>query len=129
MGLILIVDDHADTRDVLQMFLKQWGHEAITADTGEAAFGLLVNQKPDLIIVDGMMPGMNGIEFIRLLRANEATALIAAVLYTAVADPDFTDNAIAKGAAEIWVKGKMQMDQIRERASFYAPVQPKPPQG
>jgi CheY-like chemotaxis protein len=69
--------------------------------------------------VDGMMPGMNGVEFIRLLRANEATALIPAILHTAVAEKHFTDNAMEKGANEIWIKGKVELEKMRERLTTY----------
>jgi len=119
MGLILIVEDHEDTAYVLLKMLKQWAHEGIIAGTGEAGLALLADHKPDLIIVDGMMPGMNGCEFIRLIRAAEATATTPAILYTAVGDPAFTDNAIEKGANEIWIKGAIEMDQMKKRIEHY----------
>jgi CheY-like chemotaxis protein len=119
MGLILVVEDHEDTAYVLLKMLKQWGHDTISAGTGEAGLALLADQKPDLIIVDGMMPGMNGVEFIRLIRAGAATSMIPAILYTAVADPAFTDNALEKGANEIWIKGLVEMDQMKARIDHY----------
>src|SRR5580765_8027365 len=119
MGLVLVVEDHDDTRDVLLKLLSQWGYETLNAGTGEAGLAVLADRKPDLIIVDGMMPGMNGVEFIRLLRANEATATIPVVLYTAVADPAFTDNALEKGANEIWIKGQIEIEQIKIRVERY----------
>lgn len=119
MGLILVVEDHEDTAYVLLKMLRQWGHEALSAGTGEAGLAILADHKPDLIIVDGMMPGMNGVEFIRLIRAVEATATTPVILYTAVADTAFTDNAIQKGANEIWIKGLVEMDQMKERIDHY----------
>lgn len=119
MAGILIVEDHEDTRDLLRSLLVRWGYETWTAETGEAALALLSQRKPDIVIVDGMMPGMNGIEFIRLLRADEATSNIPAILYTAVADDDFIQNAIAKGANEVWIKGQIQTEQMQERIKTY----------
>jgi len=119
MGLVLVVDDAQDTLYLLRKLLQRWGHETLTAETGEAGLALLVDHEPDLIIVDGMMPGMNGIEFVRLLRANEKTALVPAILYTALGDHVFTDNAIQKGANEVWVKGKVEYDQMNARVEHY----------
>ena len=119
MGLILVIDDHEDTRHVLRKLMEQWGHQTLGAETAEAALVVLAGEKPDLIIVDGMMPGVNGVEFIRLARASEATALTPIILYTAVADPTFTDNALQKGASEIWIKGQVHISDMRKRVEEY----------
>jgi CheY-like chemotaxis protein len=119
MALIFVVEDHDDTREVLRSILRQWGYEVMVGGTGEAGLALLATHQPDLVIVDGMMPGMNGVEFIRLLRANEATAAVPAILYTAIMDDHFTDNALQKGANEIWIKGKIEIEQIKARIRHY----------
>ncbi len=79
----------------------------------------LATKKPDLVIVDGMMHGMTGVEFVRLLRADDHTAGIPVILYTAVADHTFTDNAIEKGVNEIWIKTLVTVEQMQERIAFY----------
>jgi CheY-like chemotaxis protein len=119
VSLILIVDDSRDTVNMLKTFLKRWGHETLTAGTGEAGLALLADHDPDLVVVDGMMPGMNGSEFIRALRANEKTALIPVILYTAVSQDEFTQNAIEKGANEVWIKGKVEFDHIQARVAHH----------
>ena len=119
MGLILIVEDHRDTLAVLQSLCRRWGYTVLGAETGEAGMALLAEQKPDLVIVDGMMPGMNGVEFIRLLRAGETSALIPVILYSAISDHTFAENALEKGANEVWIKGQVEIDQMRERIAHY----------
>ncbi len=119
MGLILVVDDSHETLHMLQSFLRRWGHETLTAETGEAALALLVDHHPDLLIVDGMMPGMNGVEFIRLLRASEKTALLPVILYTALSQGEFTQNALDKGANEVWIKGHVDYEQMRAKVEHY----------
>ncbi len=89
------------------------------AETGEEGMAVLAERKPDLVIVDGMMPGMNGVEFIRLMRAGESTAGIPIVLYSAISDHVFAENAIEKGANEVWIKGKVDVEQIRGRVAHY----------
>ena len=64
---------------------------------------------------------MNGVEFIRLARANEATALTPIILYTAITDKVFLSNAIEKGANEVWIKGQVDNLQIQERVAHYLP--------
>lgn len=119
MGLVLVVDDDPDTRQLLGRLLSLWGHRTAVAESGEAGFAAITAEKPDLIIVDGMMHGMNGVEFIRLIRADAHTATIPAILYTAVGDQTFTDNAIEKGANEIWIKTQISVDRMQERVATY----------
>ena len=119
MGLILVIDDHPDTVEMMVRLMNGWGHRTIVAESGEAGLALLASEKPDLIIVDGMMHGMNGMEFIRLLRAGEHTATIPAILHTAIGDHEFLDNAVEKGANEIWIKSRISIDQMEERVAHY----------
>jgi len=121
MGLILVIDDHEDTRVVLRKLMERRGHQTLAADTAEAALALLATEKPDLIIVDGMMPGMNGVEFIRLVRANLEMATLPIILYTAISDQTFLDNAIEKGANEIWIKSSCNPVQMQDRVAHYVP--------
>jgi len=99
--------------------MERRGHQTLGADTAEAALALLAAERPSLIIVDGMMPGMNGVEFIRLVRANLETATIPIILYTAISDQTFLDNAIEKGANEIWIKGRTDSEQMHARVEHY----------
>jgi CheY-like chemotaxis protein len=119
MATILLVEDHEDTRYVLGRHLVAWGHRVLSAENGEAGMAILATDTPDLIIVDGMMPGMNGTEFIRLTRAQPATATIPIILYTAVSDRTFVEDAIAKGANEVWIKGDVTPGEIRQRLTQY----------
>ena len=119
MANILIVDDHADTLDIMRRWVLSWGHHPVTAATGESGLALLKTEKVELVIVDGMLPGMNGVEFIRLMCADPETATIPAILFTALDDHLFLENAIAKGASECWLKGKIEPDGMRERINWH----------
>lgn len=119
MATILLVEDLADTRFVLGRHLTVWGHRVLSASNGEEGMAILASEAPDLIIVDGMMPGMNGTEFIRLTRAQAATATTPIILYTAVSDRAFIEDALSKGANEAWIKGDVTPGEIRERLAQY----------
>lgn len=119
MPNVLVVEDHEDTLEVMAKIIDRFGYRALRAHTAEAGLAVLAAEKVDIIIVDGMMPGMNGTEFIRLCRANLDTAHIPIVLHTALTDEQFSSDAIAKGANEVWHKGRVDIDQMRNRLEHY----------
>lgn len=83
MPAILVVDDDATARDLLSTVLGYAGHEVREAQDGVEALASVSDRPPDLIIVDLLMPTMNGLEFVAKLRENPATAAIPVVFYTA----------------------------------------------
>ncbi len=80
---ILIVDDDPDTIKFINIFLKRQGYEPIEAQCGLDALKLANEQLPDLIILDVMMPGLDGFEVARILRRQPETALIPILMFTA----------------------------------------------
>src|SRR4051812_16145144 len=116
MGTILIVDDHLDAARPLGRLLKHAGHEASLLDSGEAALARLRQDPlPDLVLLDVMMPGMDGLEVLRQVRADSRTTALPVVLFSAVSDPQFREHAIAKGANDFWVKASMDYDLIQRK--------------
>jgi signal transduction histidine kinase/CheY-like chemotaxis protein len=83
MAKILIVDDDATARALLTTVLKYAGHELHEAQNGEVALRWLSRSTPDLIIVDLLMPRMDGLEFLRHAREDRLVATIPVVFYTA----------------------------------------------
>ena len=114
MKTVLVVDDHADSNEITCKLLKRMGHRTISAATGEAALAILATEVPDLIILDAMMPGMNGEEVLRMIRASETTARLPVIMHSAVADPEFHDNAVAKGANDFLVKSGFDLKAFEE---------------
>jgi CheY-like chemotaxis protein len=114
VATVLVVDDHRDANDVLCRLLRLDGHRTVSAFTGEDALATLASQQPDVIILDFMMPGMDGIETLRQIRANPVTASLRVIMYTAVSDPAFREHALEKGANAYFAKGQMQFSQLRD---------------
>jgi len=85
---ILIVDDDINNRLLLRLVLEHAGHEIGEASDGGEALASAHASKPDLIIMDLHMPGMDGIEFINALRADAALADTRVALYTATSSDD-----------------------------------------
>ncbi|MBN1178949.1 MAG: response regulator [Anaerolineae bacterium] len=80
---ILIVDDELDTLKLVGMFLQSKGYDIIAAKTGASALEKASGEAPDLIILDVMMPDMNGFEVCRRLRTQPKTASIPVMMLTA----------------------------------------------
>ncbi len=74
---ILVVDDEPDLRFILRRIFERAGHEVTDASDGAAALECVRRSPPELVVMDMMMPVMNGQELIRRLRADPATAKIA----------------------------------------------------
>jgi DNA-binding response OmpR family regulator len=82
-GKILVVDDEINITQILQFSIGAEGYEVITAQNGEEAIEKARREQPDLIILDIMMPRIDGYEACRILKANPITKNIPVVLLTA----------------------------------------------
>lgn len=85
MPKILIVDDEPDALEVLGFNLKNAGYEVTTADDGDTALKKARQQLPDLILLDLMLPEIDGLEVCKLLRRDTATSGIPIIMLTAKA--------------------------------------------
>jgi diguanylate cyclase (GGDEF)-like protein len=82
-NLILVVDDDVDIARFVEVNLRLQGFEVLVAHDGEKALELVTQHKPDLAVVDLMMPGLNGIELTRRLRADPLTSSMPIIMLTA----------------------------------------------
>jgi two-component system alkaline phosphatase synthesis response regulator PhoP len=82
-GKILVVDDEVNITQILEFSIGSEGFEVITAQNGEEAIEKARREQPDLIILDVMMPKIDGYEACRILKANPLTKNIPVVLLTA----------------------------------------------
>ncbi len=83
MSLILIVEDNEKNMKLVRDILQAKGYQTLEAVTGEEGVKLAAEKKPDLVLMDIQLPGMNGIEALKVLRADSATARIPVVAITA----------------------------------------------
>jgi DNA-binding response OmpR family regulator len=77
---ILVVDDERSTRELLHAFLTKQGYEVILAPSGVEAFQLAKSESPNAILLDWKMPGIDGLEVCRRLRAEEKTRYIPTII-------------------------------------------------
>jgi CheY-like chemotaxis protein len=81
---ILIAEDHLDSRDAMQALLEAFGFNVIVAATGRQAVDLAIDHAPDLILMDIMMPELDGFEATRELRGHVATSETPIIAVTAM---------------------------------------------
>ncbi len=108
---ILIIDDDEAIRDTLQAALFKTGYNLFMAEDGETGLAMVGTCKPDLILLDVMMPRMNGFEFCRLLRDDPCFAEIPVIMITALHDQESKLEGLDAGADDFvskpWSKAEL----------------------
>ena len=94
---VLIVEDSALNRKLVETVLKPYGYRILTAEDGQAGVETALRERPDLILMDVMMPVMNGYDATRRIKDHRETASIPVVALTASAMPHERDQALAAG--------------------------------
>lgn len=103
-GRLLVVDDIGANAELLQQFLTRDGYEVETASSGEAAMAAIARRAPDVILLDVMMPGIDGFELCRRLKGDPATRLIPVVLVTSLHEREDKIQGITAGADDFLSK-------------------------
>ena len=101
---VLIVDDEPLNRALLEVMLGGQGYELLTAASGEAALAVVAQQRPDLIVLDIMMPGMDGYQVAATIKANAATRQIPIIMLSALDDRNSMMHGLNAGAEDFLSK-------------------------
>ena len=97
---ILIVEDFDDTRLMMKMWLTRNGYRVLEAETGQEGVAMAQRERPDLIIMDMMMPGMNGLDATQLIRQDRALRRTPIVAVSAYGADEYRRIALAAGCDE-----------------------------
>ena len=120
MARVLVVDDQAEYCRPLVRLFQLAGHDARSVQAGEEAIKYLrAVDAPDVVLLDIMMPGMDGLEVLRQVRLDPRTSTVPIVMFTAVSDPVLERHAIQKGANDYLVKGRLDFGELSDRLSPY----------
>ena len=101
---ILVVDDSPTERYVMVELLKQHGYEVLTAETGEEGVAVAKQSMPDLVLMDVVMPGLNGYQATRTLSRDDATKHIPIILCTSKGQETDRIWGMRQGAQDYLVK-------------------------
>jgi DNA-binding response OmpR family regulator len=100
MASLLVVDDDQHVCDLLRRLLARAGHAVTCANSGAEGLNLLQRLDPDLLILDWMMPEVDGAEVLRRLRADPTKSSVPVMVYTASDDPHVEREALRLGALD-----------------------------
>ncbi|PIE44260.1 MAG: phosphate regulon transcriptional regulatory protein PhoB [Gammaproteobacteria bacterium] len=101
---VLIVDDETSIREMIAVALEMADYRCLEAENALAAHSIIIDQKPDLILLDWMLPGATGIELARRLKQDENTAEIPIIMLTAKAEEDNKIQGLEVGADDYITK-------------------------
>lgn len=104
MASILVVDDDAPTCRAVALLLRAKGHEATCVTSGRDALALMGGQRPDLVVMDVLMPGLTGLEVLGRMAADDHTRGVPVVMYSALSDPAKVAEARKLGARDYVIK-------------------------
>lgn len=111
---ILLVEDHPELRDLLQGRIEEMGFTTITAKNGREGVDTAVAEKPDLILMNSIMPEMDGWEATRLLRSNPETKDIPILAATAMFLPSHLEAWLDVGCNDYIIK-PFTMDELSRK--------------
>lgn len=111
---ILLVDDSLTVLALEQLVLRSENFELLTAHSGREAIEMSMRLRPDLILLDIVMPGMDGIECCRRLKANPLTQHIPIIMVTTKGNPTVVEAALKAGCSEFTTKPIDKIDLVRK---------------
>jgi CheY-like chemotaxis protein len=119
---VLVVDDEPMTRTLLQLMLAPADYEVFEAGDGFEALEKIEQQKPDIMILDVMMPNMDGLMLCRLLREREDTATTPIILLSAKTTPEAIQEGLFAGANRYLTKPVSRKHLLESLAELLATV-------
>ena len=119
---ILIVDDTPENLSILRKLLTEKGYQVRPALNGEVALKAIQNQKPDLILLDIIMPGMDGYEVCRILKSNEASAHIPVIFISALTETEGVLKAFDAGGVD-YITKPFRSEEVLARVQTHLALQ------
>ena len=112
MTKVLVIDDDSVVRTAINRILTRKGYEVSEAEYGQAGFGRAASDKPDIILLDLMMPVMDGFQVLRKLKSNTETSSIPVIILTARIDAESEKRCMTSGAVDYinkpWGTGELE---------------------
>jgi DNA-binding response OmpR family regulator len=101
---VLVVEDDPPLRRMVSLFLRAAGYRVRAAEDGSSGLALAQEERPDLVLLDLMLPELDGWEVLRRIKGDAFTAAIPVLVLTASVDPRLTEQALRLGATRFLAK-------------------------
>jgi CheY-like chemotaxis protein len=112
MAVVMLVDDDPDTRALLKKFLESLGHRATCAAHGKEALGVMGGDPADVVILDAVMPEMDGVQFLEVLRCYLRWQQTPVVMLTAHAEGPHIRRAAELGVKKTFLKADYDLEEL-----------------
>ena len=122
---ILVVDDDPVIQKLLSVNFEMEGYRVVTAGDGEEGLQKVANDRPDIILLDVMMPRMDGVEVVRRLKGDDATAAIPVILLSAKAQANDISGGLDAGADDYITKPFDPLELLDKVAALLGPAAPE----
>jgi DNA-binding response OmpR family regulator len=124
MAKIMVVDDDEAIRFLIQKMLEKEGYEVVTASSGEECLHKVMTEKPDLILLDVMMPGLDGFDVCRILKEDEETGAITVAMVT-VKSTDEDRLKSLEGCADWHITKPIEKKKFLEKVRWLLKYPPR----
>jgi adenylate cyclase len=115
MATVMVVDDTQVIRETVARLLKREGYQTICVASGKEALEALQSSDPDLMLLDIMMPEMDGMECLAIMRQEPRWRELPVIVMSALSDEEHMRKAEELGARDFLVKARFSINQILER--------------
>lgn len=116
---ILLVEDEQIISEMYQTKLKSDGYDVLMADNGSDGLKMAISEKPDLVLLDIMLPLLDGFSVLEKMKANEAIAAIPVVMVTNLSTEEDRQKGERMGALDYLVKSNMTPEQLSQAIAKY----------
>lgn len=116
-GLVLIIEDDDFLKSMITQRLKAEGFEVAGAPEGKIAFGLIKDEVPILIILDLLLPGVDGFQILREIRQDARLQEVPVIVLSNLGEPEHIDKAKTLGADDYLIKAHFTLGEIMEKVN------------
>ncbi|MFC1999891.1 two-component system response regulator [Chloroflexota bacterium] len=120
-GTVLVVDDSREIRLLCRTLLRRDGYNVLEAENGRRGLELATELEPDLILLDLVLPDLDGFRVLEEVRANHRTRSVPVIMLTALEDKDKIQRAIELGANDYIVKGRVSPNELLSKVRSLLP--------
>lgn len=115
MKKILLIEDEPTLQKTVGAILEADDFQVVSATDGDSGLRLAVSEKPNLIILDLILPGKHGLEVLKTLKANDVTKEIPVIILTNIEEPENIETALELGATTYLVKASYSLEEVVEK--------------
>src|SRR2546423_6090562 len=121
MASVLIVDDPPDSCEVVTRYLERSGHDVVCVPNGRLALNALTSSTPEVVLLDLMMPEMDGAGFLQVIRSYLRWADLPVIIFTAYPDSPQLSRALSFKVAHVFHKADMDLAELLSAVNRVAP--------